>query len=162
MVETVRVDGLKELEAKLRALGEEYGAKAALSPVRSALRKAGKVVQQSAQNRVRRKTGTLAENIIVAADRKPPDGQLSVKVTVRAKAKAYKSNSTNVRKGRIGLEYQHYGPLFYARFLEFGTSKMSAYPFLRPAFEENKGNLPQIIKAELAAAIERSVKRLGK
>jgi len=159
-METVQVLGLKELEAKLRALGEEYGAKAALSPVRAALRKAGKVVQQSAIARVRRKTGTLAENIIVTNDRKPPNGQLSVKVTVRAKAKAYKSNSSNVRQGRIGLEYNYYGPLFYARFLEFGTSRMNPYPFLRPAFDENKGTLPEIIKSELAAAIDRSVARL--
>ncbi|URF02967.1 MULTISPECIES: HK97-gp10 family putative phage morphogenesis protein [Cupriavidus] len=28
---------------------------------------------------------------------------------------------------------------FYGRFLEFGTSKMAAQPFLRPAFEAKKG-----------------------
>lgn len=168
MVEIVQVTGLRELEAQLRSLGEEYGPKAAASPVRYALGKAGKVVQATAKARVRRKTGTLAENIIVTTDRKPPAGQMGVKVTVRAKARAYKSSSRNVRQGKIGLEYNFYGPLFYAKFLEFGTSPSSKrpwatrpYPFMRPAFEENKGALPALIRDELAKAIERSVRRLG-
>lgn len=161
MVETVRVDGLRELQEKLTALGNEFGTKAAFNPVRNALNKAARVIRDSAKQKVRRKTGTLAENIIVTSRGKPdPQGYLSTKVTVRAKAKAYKSSSANVRKGKIGLHYQHYGALYYARFLEFGTAKMKAYPFLRPAFEENKGALPEMIKTELAAAIERSVAKL--
>lgn len=163
MATTVEVLGLKELNGKLVQLGIEYGAKASFSSVRSALRKAGKIVQADAQQRVHRLTGTLAENIIVTAAGKPdPNGYLSVKVTVRAKAKAYKSNSRNVRLGKIGLEYQHYGPLFYARFLEFGTSHQPAYPFLRPAFEANKNTLPGLIRDELAKAIDATVRRLGK
>jgi HK97 gp10 family phage protein len=85
-----------------------------------------------------------------------------MKVTVRAKARGYKSTSKNIREGKIGLNYQFYGPLFYARFLEFGTSHQPAYPFLRPAFEENKSALPSLIRDELAAAIDRTVRRLGK
>jgi HK97 gp10 family phage protein len=161
VVEIVQVTGLRELEAQLRSLGEEYGPKAAASPVRYALGKAGKVVQATAKARVHRKTGTLAENIIVTTDRKPPSGQMGVKVTVRAKARGYKSNSRNVRQGKIGLEYNFYGPLFYGSFLEFGTSHQPAYPFMRPAFEENKGALPALIRDELAKAIDRSVRRLG-
>lgn len=161
MVDLVQVTGLRELEKQLLALGQEYGPKAAASPIRYALGKAGKVVQASAQARVRRKTGTLAENIIVTKYTKPPEGQIGVKVTVRAKAKAYKSNSRNIRQGRIGLEYNFYGPLFYGKFLEFGTSHQPAYPYMRPAFEENKGSLPTLIRDELAKAIERSVRRLG-
>lgn len=157
----VRVDGLKELQTKLVALGNEYGTKAAFNPVRNALNKAARIVRDSAKQKVRRKTGTLAENIIATSRGKPDDrGYISAKVTVRAKAKAYKANARNTRKGRVGAEYKDYGPLFYARFLELGTVKMPAYPFLRPAFEENKGALPEMIKNELAAAIERSVAKL--
>lgn len=160
-MDIVQVSGLSELEKQLRALGEEYGPKAAISPVRRALGKAGKIVQASAQAKVHRKTGTLAENIIVTTYKKAPEGQIGVQVMVRAKAKAYKSSSRAIRAGKIGLEYNFYGPLFYAGFLEFGTSHQPAYPFMRPAFEENKGALPGIIKDELAKAIEASVKRLG-
>ena len=160
MAVTVAVSGLRALEAQLLAIGEEYGPKAALSPVRRALGKAGKVVQATAQQKVRRKTGTLAENIIVTTYKKPPEGQIGVKVTVRAKAKAYKSNSRNVRKGKVGLDYNFYGPLFYGSFIEFGTSNAPAYPYMRPAFEENKGMLPGLIRDELAKAITATVKRL--
>lgn len=161
-MDIVEVRGLKELESQLLAIGEEYGVKAALSPVRRALGKAGKVVQATAQAKVHRKSGTLAENIIVTTYRNPPAGQIGVKVTVRAKAKAYKSSSRNIRSGKIGLHYDFYGPLFYGAFLEFGTSHQPAYPYMRPAFESNKGALPGIIRDELAIAIDATVRRLRK
>lgn len=162
MATQITVTGLRELEQQLLAIGQEYGPKAAMSPVRRALGKAGKVVQASAQAKVHRKSGTLAENIIVTTYRKPPEGQIGVKVTVRAKAKGYKSNSRNVRSGKIGLTYNHYGPLFYGSMLEFGTSHQPAYPYMRPAFEENKNMLPGLIRDELAKAIDATVKRLKK
>lgn len=164
MADLVQVSGLRELEVQLLALGEEYGPKAAASPINFALGKAAKIIQASAQARVRVKSGTLRENIIVTKDRKPPAGQIGVKVTVRAKAKLYQATHRNVVRvisGEIGLEYNNYGPLFYGKFLEFGTSHQPAYPYMRPAFEENKGSLPGLIRDELAKAITRSVKRLG-
>jgi HK97 gp10 family phage protein len=172
VTELVKVSGLHELEQQLRSLGEEFGPKAAISPVRRALGKAAKVVQASAQQRVHVKSGTLRENIITTTYRNPPDGQIGVKVTVRAKAKAYKSNSRNVRQGRVGLDYNNLGPLVYGVFLEFGHPIVSKkgqvighappYPFMRAAFEENKSQLPELIKSELAKAIDASVKRLKK
>lgn len=163
MADLVRVDGLRELQAKLTSLGIEYGTKAAYNPVRNALNKAARVIRDSAKQKVRRKTGTLADNIIVTSKGKPdPNGLISSKVVVRSKAKAYKDNPRNRRTGKVGGSYKNYGPLFYARFLEFGTSRMQPYPFLRPAFEENKMALPQMIKNELADAIERSVAKLGR
>jgi len=156
----VKVEGLAVLDKRLKALAEEFGPKAAASPVRSALRKNAKKLQLSAQQHVHVDTGTLKQNIITAAERKPQDGRIEMRVTVRAKAKAYKSSSRTIQKGLVGLEYQHYGPLFYARFLEFGTSKMPAYPFLRPAWDEIKGALPELIRADLAAAIDKTLARL--
>jgi len=41
--------------------------------------------------------------------------------------------------GRIGTN------LIYSLPLEFGTSKMSARPFLRPALEKNKGRIAKIL-----------------
>ena len=42
---------------------------------------------------------------------------------------------------------------FYARFLEFGTSRMSARPFIRPAFEENKEKLMETIAKAAKGAL---------
>ena len=59
----------------------------------------------------------------------------------------------------MGGGYTDYGPLFYARFLEFGTSHQPAYPFLRPAFEEDKSSLPELIRDDLAAGIDKAMKK---
>lgn len=157
MTQRVEVTGLKELNARLLALPAEIGNK----PLKMALRKVGKVVQTAAKARVRRRTGALADNIIVAQVRKLPPGEVAVQVTIRAKAKKYKDNARNRKSGRVGTEYANVGPLFYARFLEFGTSKMPAYPFLRPAFEENKTTLPEMLRTELSQAIDRYVAKHG-
>lgn len=162
MAEVIQVLGLKELEKKLLALGEEYGYRAAAKPVRAALRKGAQVIQRSAIANIHPhyKSGTLEGNIIVTSQGRAKPGLIDVKVTVRAKAKAYKPNARNRKSGKIGANYKDYGPLYYARFLEFGTSKMRAYPFLTPAFEANKGTVPGMIRDFLAIEIEKSVKKL--
>lgn len=43
---------------------------------------------------------------------------------------------------------------FYARFLEFGTSKMSAKPFMRPAIDDNEDKVVEAIKTTLKDKIE--------
>lgn len=166
MATTVKVTGLRELEAKLKAIADEYGASKAKSPVSTALRKAGAVVQKEAQKRVRvdkRQPDDgvhVRDNIIVTAARKQPVGRVSMNVTVRNRAKQYVNNAKNRRAGRVGGKFKDFGRLYYARFLEFGTSKMPAYPFLRPAFETTKAQLPELIRNELAAAIDRTIARL--
>lgn len=168
MVQRVEVTGLRELNARLLALPAEIGNK----PLKAALRKVGKVVQGAAVRKVRRKTGALSDNIIVAQVRKLPPTEVAVQVTIRAKAKKYKDNARNRKSGRVGTEYANVGPLFYARFLEFGTADrkhkngksvgpMPAYPFLRPAFEENKSYLPEMLRTELSQAIDRYVTKYG-
>lgn len=158
----VKVEGLSVLNQRLKAIAEDFGPKAAASPVRAALRKNAKKLQVAAQQHVRVDTGTLKQNIITTLERKPQDGRIEMRVTVRAKARAYKSSSRTIRKGLVGVEYQHYGPLFYARLLEFGWSKKpDGYPFMRPAWDELKGALPELMRADLADAIDRTLKRLG-
>ncbi len=167
----VQVLGFKELEAKLLAIGQEYGAKATVSPVRSALRKGAVVMQKTAQNIVHKKSGTLSRNIIVTSHGiKSRDGFIDMKVTVRAKAKAYKPSSkgaTKFTQGKGPAGYADYGPLFYGRFLEFGTRASAkhhataAYPFMVPAFEQNKSSVLPIIRDALSAAIDKTVAKLA-
>jgi HK97 gp10 family phage protein len=160
MPTTIRVEGLRELEARLKSLADEIGGKKAAQPVKAALRKAGKIVQKDAQARVRVDTGLLRDNIIVATAKRQKPGRFAVNVTVRAKAKKYADNRKNRKAGKVGKTFKNYGALYYARFLEFGTSKMQAKPFLRPAFEANKGQLAQVIRDELKLAIDKAVAKL--
>lgn len=163
MAETVQVHGLKELGERLRALPKEISGKSG-GPLLAALRKMGREIQAEAKERVHVDTGTLRENIIVtrARDPKALGGTEAVHVTVRYKAKAYKDSKGNRKQGRVGEEYKDYGPLFYARFLEFGTEHAPAYPFMRPAFESKKAELPEMFKTELSAAIDRAVRKLNR
>lgn len=78
-------------------------------------------------------------------------------VTIRAKAKKYRNNARNRRLNRVGARYQDYGPLFYARFLEWGTSHQQADPFMRPAFEQHKGELPEMIRDDINKKIEKAL-----
>lgn len=150
----VHVDGLTELLKRLTVLADTTTDKDAQKSVSKALRKSAQVVQKDAQAIVHVKSGTLKNNIIVAKARKPPQGQIEMDVTVRYKAQAYKDNKSNRRKGLVGGTYKNYGPLFYGAFLEFGTVHMPAYPFMAPAWDRNKDQLPEIFKTELSAAID--------
>lgn len=164
VVEIVKIHGLKELEQRLKALPDEITKKGAGGPLLLALRRMGAKIQKDAKSRVAVDTGTLRDNIITTRlpRRKRKQGEDGVQVTVRAKAKKYADNARNRRLGRVGGEYNTYGPLFYARFLEFGTSKMAARPFLTPAFEAAKRELPGMFQKELARAIDDAVKKLAK
>jgi HK97 gp10 family phage protein len=50
---------------------------------------------------------------------------------------------------------------FYWRFLEFGTSKMAARPFFRPAIDTVSPQLVHIVGEQLQAGIDRAAKKLG-
>lgn len=82
------------------------------------------VVQQAASEKAPRDTGKLAENIVISDIKE--DGTVD-----------------------IGPDRDR----FYGLFLEFGTTKMSARPFLQPAFEENKDQVQEkmadVIRREL-------------
>lgn len=51
--------------------------------------------------------------------------------------------------GKIQIGPSQQGPDFRAHFVEFGTSKMSAQPFMRPAFESSKSKIEQIMAEEI-------------
>jgi HK97 gp10 family phage protein len=163
MAETVQITGLKELMASLEALPKEI-AGGNKSPLLVTLRRMASKVAKDAQARVPVDTGTLKDNIIASRvpKKRRANGEEAVEVTVRYKAKGYKDTARNRKLGRVGGTYQNYGPLFYAKFLEFGTSKMRARPFLTAAFEANKGSMPDQFASELRRAIDEAVIRLAK
>jgi HK97 gp10 family phage protein len=57
----------------------------------------------------------------------------------------------------VGVSWQ--GNAFYGRFLEFGTAKMAARPFLRPAFDARSGEALGIFMDRLRENIERARRR---
>lgn len=54
----------------------------------------------------------------------------------------------------VGVDKSDNSKIFYGKFLEFGTSKMAARPFLQPAYEKNKDNIQQAIAETLKEGLK--------
>lgn len=54
-----------------------------------------------------------------------------------------------VKDNKILIGPSQQGPAFRAHFVEYGTTKMSAQPFMRPTFEQQKTRLQQIMAEEI-------------
>lgn len=49
----------------------------------------------------------------------------------------------------VGVDKSDNSKIYYGKFLEFGTSKMPAKPFLQPAYEKNKDTIEKTIAETL-------------
>lgn len=141
MVDTVvaKIEGLAELETALRQLAP-VAAKRAL---RSGMRQGANVIRNRAKElapvsvrvptgkRAKKygwKPGFLKRAIGVRPKNPPPGASLAMEVYIGKKA-------------------------FYGRFVEFGTSKMAAQPYLRPAADEEKETAIKVMAAVTTAQI---------
>ncbi|WP_123053085.1 HK97-gp10 family putative phage morphogenesis protein [Clostridium sp. JN-1] len=67
---------------------------------------------------------------------------------------------TNVKKKEgvkyilVGIDKSDNSKIFYGKFIEFGTSKMPAKPFLQPAYEKNKDNIKRTIAETLKEGLK--------
>ncbi|AKA72342.1 HK97-gp10 family putative phage morphogenesis protein [Clostridium scatologenes] len=67
---------------------------------------------------------------------------------------------TNVKKKEeikyilVGVDKGDNSEIFYGKFIEFGTSKRSAHPFLQPAYEKNKNTIKEIIAETLKEGLK--------
>lgn len=146
MATTIKVTGLRELQARLDLLKTEVQLKLAARATAAA----AAVVKKSAKQRapvadepyefegVLVQPGNIARNIISKRLRNTSHTAEHI-VAVRGKKKyGYAS--------RVGA------------LQEFGTVKQSPQPFLRPAFEANLGKAIDAMKKNLAAGIAKAAK----
>jgi HK97 gp10 family phage protein len=159
-VESVRIEGLDAAVRTLRELPAELVSKRG-GPVRTALQKAAKRIQQEEQAQLQRiidapnvgedvaeSTGLLKQNIIVKRGRLA-GGEKGELYSVRVRRKSYPGT-----KGKAVTTPQ------VARLLEYGTAKREPMPFIRPAFEAAKGYVFQTFTAELNRRLAGIVKKL--
>lgn len=156
---SVKVTGLKELGQALENLGRKtknkLGAKA--------MRKGGTIIRDQARANApmlkekvpHRKRGTLKKHI-VASTKPQKDGSIRTIIFVRQ----LKTSKVLEFKGKTGKSgaYNPNDP-FYWRFVEFGTSKMPAQPFLQPAFSTKKEQASREIITTLRDDILREAKK---
>lgn len=158
--ETVRIEGLEGVMKTLRELPPEVVSKNG-GPVRSALAKAARMMRDAAQAKLQaiidspnaggvpsESTGLLKKNIASKRGRlRNEKGEL---YSVYIRRKSYPDS-----KGKRVVTPQ------VARLLEYGTEKRQPYPFLRPAFDENKTKVLAIFTQELNKKLAAIVKKLS-
>ncbi|QLB35719.1 HK97 gp10 family phage protein [Acinetobacter baumannii] len=137
---TTQIHGLEPALRRMRAIGNEKTVKRI---ARKAMRQAMNIARDEARQKVKRLDDPTTpekiwKEIVVQNGRSRNKNTLVMRVGVRGGARIpYTNNAQNRRAGRVGQTYQADGRVFYWRFLELGTSKQPATPFLRPALYEN-------------------------
>jgi HK97 gp10 family phage protein len=144
------VKGLAELERKMRELTDKVQGQM----LRQAVNAGAQIVKKAARDKVPVDTGLLRRNIVVGRSRRQSaPGRETYNVFVKKEKRTYADTRANRRKNRVGKKYEVQGPAYYWRFLEFGTKKMQARPFLRPALVSNQQAAINAIREKLASGI---------
>lgn len=159
----LKVEGVAEIARRLRALPPELGSKGG-GPIRAALFAAMRLIRDDARLRAPRDSGNLVANIIGYRHRDPKRAGATERydVGMRRGTRRYANNVRNRRKQRAGQKFRTAGAAYYGRFLELGTAKMDARPFLRPAFESNKEAAVEAFRARFLRAVEAAEKKLAR
>ena len=157
--ESVQVQGLDQLAKALRELPQRV----ARNGLRAAVYAGAKVIRDEAKLQAPVATGDLGTN-------QPPRGTLKRSVIMKQIPElSGAQKQTFFVTVRHGKKYRKQGKkgnlsqdAWYWRFVEFGTVKMSARPFLRPAFDMKKHEAVTAIKTRLAQRIEQAAQELKK
>jgi HK97 gp10 family phage protein len=150
----IKLQGFAELQKRIA----EFGPKIAANEQRNATRAAAVVFRDAVRASAPVRTGLLKASVVVNK-RRSTEGPHVVRYGVRlkpGKKQTYGNTRANRRSGRVGKKYQTDSPAFYGKFLEYGTSKMTARPFMRPAFGPNVSRALEAFKARLAKGIEKA------
>jgi HK97 gp10 family phage protein len=123
----IKLDGVDELLNKLQQLGANIS-----SLENKALKNAAEPVLEDAKANVPVKTGKLQRGLKTSGI-KTKDG---------------------IKYVLVGVDRSDNSKIFYGKFIEFGTSKMSARPFLEPAYEKNKKEIVEAIKNTLKEGLK--------
>lgn len=153
------VEGLDNVLARLRELSSKMQKKF----VAHAVRKGANIIKKAAVDKAKRfdnpKTAKRVYNEITTRTNSKlgkKNGGVAISVGVKGGAKQYKNTNENRRKKRVGASYEGPGNVYYWRFLEFGTSKMKAQPFMRPAVENNVTQVTEAIVADLNDQLDKA------
>lgn len=179
-----RVEGLKELEASLKVLREQFGVKTGGVIIRG-LRAGAKLIRDDAKRRVRGVPSGYTPEYILKGRRKGAKGR---KATAAARAGLLRSNIvehaipassrlaggkptvlvrvrnrgyTRTSSGSIRFNQPGSSPGWWW-WMEFGTSKRPAQPFMRPAFEAQKVAAVEAMKKHVRAEIDKLFTKFGK
>lgn len=150
-----KVMGVDELNAKFRQLPTRLG----MNAMRRALRKGANVVRDAARANAKRiddpnTPADISKNIAVSAGGKRREqraGGPMMRVGVRGGARP--------RSGDSGLSG---GNTTHWRFIEFGTERSAAQPFMRPAAESNVQAVVSAVIQDMPKQMQRELAKMKK
>ena len=139
-----KIEGVAELKTALEGLGTEVATKVGVAANRATAREYQATLKQVApydprdkvQRGMVRPYGHLRDNIKVTRKKARKQGSIVFWTTI--------------------------GRAFWGFFVERGTERMSAKPWMLPAFERTRENLASLQIDQLRTGIERAAKRLAR
>lgn len=134
--------GLADLSRDLELLSKAESRQV----LRRAVRAGAELVAEEVENTAPEKTGKLKRNIVVLFGKGAPETAVAG-VHIRG-VNPDTGNSDNSMKASSPNN------AFYWRFLEEGTSKMPAQPFVRPAYDRKQEEAATAAFAEMIKAID--------
>lgn len=150
MTANIKVD-YRDVVQRMRSLSNKLQKQIA----RKAIAEGAEIIRKEALSRVSVRTGLLKSNIIKKSLRSRNPGRVSYVVGARRAKAVYGNTKANVRKGRAGKSYWGKSSSYYAHMVEFGTRKMRARPFLRPAFESKKNAAFEAINQRIVNELDK-------
>ena len=158
---TFEIHGLRELGEDFKKLKREVQDKLAQKVVKAAAEKVAYEAKNNVAARGLIDTSAMQKSIIASRLTKVSKNY-GVEVWQVGPAKIekkYVNNIKNRRAGRTSWDssknktYEVEGPTYYWKFLEYGTVKYNATPFLGPALADNVGRLGDKMKEDLRAGL---------
>ncbi len=129
---TIELTGMDELIKNLEAVSKDIS-----KDLARCVRKGGEIIRDAAKANIRAQglidTGALHDNMSM--------------------------NTTEKDRSQVEVTIGPGKKQFYGYFHEYGTSKMKARPFLRPAYDENIEKVQDVIAEELKKTIKRRSRR---
>lgn len=144
MANAVKVHGLRETTARLRALPKELAGKRG-GPVRQAAFQGAKVIEEEAQQRAPSGPARLR-----GRDIEPGTMRRAIIKRRHPNPKSTEGSPTEVY--RVGVDNKK---AYWWKFVEFGTAKMAARPFLRAAYEAKRHEAVDRFAQVLKRAVDR-------
>ena len=152
---SLTVVGLGDLQADFERLAKSVGNKV----VRDAVMAGARVARDKTRQAAPFKTGKLKKNIAAARIKQadtPGAATAGVRV-MNPKGKTVTKRKRPSKKGKSTTT--DYEAPFYWRFLEHGTSKMPAAPFIRPTWDANLAEIEKATADKLAEGIDNAITR---
>lgn len=150
-----RLTGLQDVLGRLAQFQRQTTRSKILRP---ALQAATKPMLATAKSLARIRTGVLRKSL---ARKTKTYRKSGIVVVIIGPRKGFK-RLAKIKKGRGKGTYILVDPIRYAHFVEKGTYRTRAYPFLRPAFHQNKAAAERIMRTKILEGINRELAKGGR